>query len=92
MVKKATDAINEIKLWLFIPMGLLILFFINKFYEKQDKVIDTVQEIKLEIFSYRLEVKTVREQLSDQKKYLTKEFYRWQLEKHSTKVDTIENN
>ena len=50
MVKKATDAINEIKLWLFIPMGLLILFFINKFYEKQDKVIDTVQEIKLEIF------------------------------------------
>ena len=91
MVKKATDAINEFKQWLFIPMGLLIVFFTNKFYEKQDKVIDTVQEIKLEVYSYKLEIKTVKEQQDDLKMFLTKEFYTWQLEKHSTKTDSLDN-
>jgi len=90
MVKKAITAIDNIKLWLFIPMVTIILWFGNKFYDQQDDIGKDVITIKIELQGHAIKVESLERRITDQE-FMTKQFYKWQLEKHATPIDTTAN-
>lgn len=90
MVKKAITAIDNIKLWLFIPMVTIILWFGNKFYDQQDDIGKDVITIKIELQGHAIKVESLERRITDQE-FMTKQFYKWQLEKHATEIDTTTN-
>lgn len=89
MVKKAFTAIDNIKIWLFAPMLAVILWFCREFYLQQENIGNDVDEIKLEVQAHTLKVESLEKRISDQE-FMTKQFFRWQLEKHKAdQEDTI---
>jgi len=91
MIKKALSTIDTIKIWLFIPLVTIVLWFMRAFYNQQEDISKDVGTIKMEVQAHTYKVEALEERLKSQE-YLTKQLYKWQLEKHSTQNDTIEEN
>ena len=88
MVKKATDAINEIKLWLFIPLAGLVVFFLNGVYSTINQTSRTVNTIQSDLKIYIYKVESLKDQFDEEKRINTEELFKNQLERHATKNDT----
>ena len=86
-----SDTIKQLKVIFFIPVLLLCLFFINEFYEQQKDLIKAQNKTNLKIEVYILKMDGLEERIKSQES-LTKQFYKWQLDKHASKNEDYEED
>jgi len=78
------EFVRQVKIVLFLPALLLSLFFIHEFYDDQKELIKAQNKTNLKIETVLIEIGTLKDRIKSQES-LTKQFYKWQLDKHASK-------
>lgn len=86
-----SEFITQIKIVLFLPALLLSLFFIHEFYDDQKNLIKAQNKTNLQIEECLLKMDGLEDRIKSQEA-LTKQFYKWQLDKHASKNEDYEED
>lgn len=85
------DVIKQLKIIFSIPAILLCMFFIHEFYDDQKDLIKAQNKTNLQIEKCLLKMDGLEDRIKSQES-LTKQFYKWQLDKHASKNEDYEED
>ena len=87
-----SELVSQLKNILFIPAILLIIFFIKEDYYQGRDAIKESRKMNFKIEECLLKMESLEDRIKSQES-LTKQFYKWQLDKHaSTKNEDYEED